>query len=66
MSSFSSAAGDLFDEGKWCQAEEFVEYVARFHRLFAVPDDSHVLIAVGNHDIGFHYRCGNWGPERLV
>lgn len=51
-----SGTGDLFDEGKWCQPVEFVEYVARFHELFAVPEDADVLVAVGNHDIGFHYR----------
>lgn len=69
--------GDLFDEGKWCQPEEYVEYVARFHQLFAVPEDADVLVAVGNHDIGFHYsvnpylvsrfqRSFDVGPVKLV
>ncbi|XP_063843758.1 metallophosphoesterase 1-like isoform X1 [Scylla paramamosain] len=57
--------GDLFDEGKWCQPEEFVEYVARFHKLFAVPEDADVLVAVGNHDIGFHYSVNPYLLDRF-
>ncbi|XP_042229171.1 metallophosphoesterase 1-like isoform X2 [Homarus americanus] len=57
--------GDLFDEGKWCRPEEFVEYVARFHDLFSVPEDAHVLIAVGNHDIGFHYSVNPYLVNRF-
>ncbi|XP_045600886.2 metallophosphoesterase 1 isoform X1 [Procambarus clarkii] len=57
--------GDLFDEGKWCTPGEFEDYVARFHDLFYVPEDSHVLIAVGNHDIGFHYSISPYLVSRF-
>nr|XP_053641090.1 metallophosphoesterase 1-like isoform X1 [Cherax quadricarinatus] len=57
--------GDLFDEGKWCKPEEFDEYVERFHDLFYIPVDSHVLIAVGNHDIGFHYSLSPYFVNRF-
>ncbi|XP_023943355.2 metallophosphoesterase 1 [Bicyclus anynana] len=46
--------GDLFDEGEWTDEEQFNEYVERFHKLFALPDDIKMFVAVGNHDIGFH------------
>lgn len=36
--------------------EEFDEYVQRFRRLFYVPDGTRLISAMGNHDIGFHYR----------
>ncbi|XP_071520810.1 metallophosphoesterase 1 isoform X2 [Panulirus ornatus] len=57
--------GDIFDEGKWCRPEEFVEYMARFHDLFYVPEDSHVLVAVGNHDVGFHYSISPYLVNRF-
>ncbi|CAL4169158.1 unnamed protein product, partial [Meganyctiphanes norvegica] len=47
--------GDLFDEGKWCSDKEFDGYVSRFHELFSVPEEIKVLVAAGNHDMGFHY-----------
>ncbi|XP_076048315.1 per1-like protein PGAP5 isoform X2 [Oratosquilla oratoria] len=48
---------DIFDEGKWSGTQEFAEYKKRFDDLFPVPTDTKVLIAVGNHDIGFHYSA---------
>lgn len=47
--------GDLTDEGLYCSEAEFNYYVKRFHNLFAVPDGIKLYVAVGNHDIGFHY-----------
>lgn len=48
--------GDLMDEGQHCSREEFEGYVKRFYRLFRVPEGIKMYVAVGNHDIGFHYR----------
>lgn len=48
--------GDLFDEGLFCSGTEFDYYVKRFYSLFSVPNGTKVYVAVGNHDIGFHYR----------
>lgn len=48
--------GDLFDEGEWSNDKQFREYVHRFHKLFALPNDIEMIVAVGNHDIGFHNR----------
>lgn len=47
--------GDLTDEGLYCSEEEFNYYVKRFYHLFAVPKGTKLYVAVGNHDIGFHY-----------
>lgn len=47
--------GDLTDEGLYCSSKEFEDYVRRFYRLFAVPKTTKLYVAVGNHDIGFHY-----------
>lgn len=46
--------GDLFDEGEWTNDEEFEDYVARFYKIFAVPNDVKMHVVAGNHDIGFH------------
>lgn len=48
--------GDIFDEGQWANEEGFTEYVTRFRGMFYTPDHIKVYGAVGNHDIGFHYR----------
>lgn len=48
--------GDLTDEGLYCSKAEFEYYVKRFNSLFAVPEGTQMYVAVGNHDIGFHYR----------
>lgn len=34
----------------------FREYVLRFQKLFHTPAGVRTISAVGNHDIGFHYR----------
>lgn len=47
--------GDLTDEGLYCSEAEFNYYVKRFHSLFSVPEGTRLHVAVGNHDIGFHY-----------
>ncbi|XP_047488226.1 metallophosphoesterase 1-like isoform X2 [Penaeus chinensis] len=57
--------GDLFDEGKWCKPSEFAEYVQRFHDLFRTPEETHVLVAVGNHDVGFHYSLNPYLVNRF-
>lgn len=48
--------GDLFDEGQLVDDADFDAYVARFRRLFYVPDGVRLYGALGNHDVGFHYR----------
>ncbi|XP_049787688.1 metallophosphoesterase 1 isoform X1 [Schistocerca cancellata] len=58
--------GDLFDEGLWCSEKEFDYYVKRFHDLFYVPKGTQVFVAVGNHDIGFHYGISPYLHERFA
>ena len=48
--------GDIFDEGQWVDDEHFEAYVLRFYDIFRTPDNVQVFSAVGNHDVGFHYR----------
>lgn len=48
--------GDLTDEGLWTSSEEFDNYVKRFYSIFQVPKNTKMYVAVGNHDIGFHYQ----------
>lgn len=48
--------GDLTDEGYYCSDEEFNYYINRFRSLFYIPKNTSMYVAVGNHDIGFHYR----------
>lgn len=48
--------GDVFDEGQWVDGEGFESYLMRFHDIFYTPPGTKVYSAVGNHDIGFHYR----------
>lgn len=57
--------GDLFDEGQWSNDEEFKAYMKRFWDLFYVPADVKVLVAVGNHDVGFHYRMHEYFVDRF-
>ncbi|XP_022914166.1 metallophosphoesterase 1 [Onthophagus taurus] len=58
--------GDLMDEGLWCGNEEFKRYVERFYSLFNIPDDVQMYLAVGNHDIGFHYGISPYLNNRFV
>lgn len=48
--------GDLFDEGDIVDNQEFMEFVRRFHSHFRVPASIPIISAVGNHDVGFHYK----------
>lgn len=48
--------GDIFDEGQWVNDSYFQQYLLRYHEMFRTPDHIKVYSAVGNHDIGFHYR----------
>lgn len=48
--------GDIFDEGQWVNDKHFEAYLLRFHDIFRTPDSVQVFSAVGNHDVGFHYR----------
>lgn len=48
--------GDVFDEGQWVDEKGFESYLMRFHDIFYTPSPTKVYSAVGNHDIGFHYR----------
>ena len=47
-------AGDLFDEGKWCNDREFNYHMARFSKMFRRGLHNNMHILVGNHDVGFH------------
>lgn len=48
--------GDIFDEGKWVNDEEYQAYLRRYFRIFNVDGQrTRVYSIVGNHDIGFHY-----------
>lgn len=48
--------GDLFDEGDMVNHYEFAEFARRFKSLFQTLPSVPVLSAVGNHDVGFHYK----------
>lgn len=48
--------GDVFDEGQWVNDEHFQAYLLRYHDIFRTPEQIQVYSAVGNHDIGFHYK----------
>lgn len=48
--------GDIFDEGQWVDDEYFRAYLRRFQYLFRTPEHMPVYSAIGNHDVGFHYR----------
>lgn len=58
--------GDLTDEGLYCSDTEFEYYVKRFYSLFSVPETTKLYVAVGNHDIGFHYRVSPYLNQRFV
>lgn len=47
--------GDVFDEGKWCSDDEFVDVRRRFESMFSTRAEQKVVVVAGNHDIGFHY-----------
>lgn len=49
-------SGDLFDEGERVNDQQFQAYAERFQRLFYVPKGTQLFGALGNHDIGFHYK----------
>lgn len=53
---FNGLAGDLFDEGERVNDQQFQAYAARFQRLFHVPKGTQIFGAIGNHDVGFHYK----------
>lgn len=62
--------GDVFDEGLIASPQEFRQYTNRFHEVFPIHNHKvtvksgnkvqsspvKVIVAVGNHDIGFHDR----------
>ncbi|KAJ8918447.1 hypothetical protein NQ315_008144 [Exocentrus adspersus] len=58
--------GDLTDEGLYCSNTEFDYYVKRFYSLFQVPESTRLYVAVGNHDIGFHYGVSPYLNHRFV
>lgn len=57
--------GDVFDEGQWSNHDEFRVYMKRFWDLFYVPSHVKVIVAVGNHDVGFHYRMHEYFVDRF-
>ncbi|XP_067624953.1 metallophosphoesterase 1 homolog isoform X2 [Eurosta solidaginis] len=58
--------GDLFDEGDFVDNREFERFVQRFHRLFSTPSGVPIISAVGNHDIGFHYKMDSYFIKRFA
>lgn len=48
--------GDLTKEGQFWDDDMFNDCAQSFKRLFAVPETVKLHLAVGNHDIGFHYK----------
>lgn len=57
--------GDVFDEGQWVNGEGFESYLMRFHDIFYASSNIKVYSAVGNHDIGFHYRLHPYVVNRF-
>ncbi|CAD6999971.1 unnamed protein product [Ceratitis capitata] len=57
--------GDLFDEGDFVNDSDFQKYVTRFHRLFSPPSGVPIISAVGNHDVGFHYKMDTYFLNRF-
>ena len=41
--------GDVFDEGKWCGAEEWRDYIERFQKLFTTEQRTRTFVVAGNH-----------------
>lgn len=48
--------GDVFDEGQWMDNVQFNRDVQRFKRIFPQGEKTKFIAAVGNHDVGFHYK----------
>ncbi|XP_070198689.1 metallophosphoesterase 1-like [Littorina saxatilis] len=57
--------GDLLDEGKWCNDEEFQYHVQRFNSMFTVPASTQRHLLVGNHDVGYHYMMTGHKQQRF-
>ncbi|XP_019893765.1 metallophosphoesterase 1 homolog isoform X2 [Musca domestica] len=55
--------GDLFDEGDMVDHDDFRAYVTRFYSHFRtnIP----IISAVGNHDVGFHYKMHPYFMNRF-
>ena len=47
--------GDLFDEGKWANREQWERYVTTAKTIFETPEHTDFHVVIGNHDAGFHY-----------
>ena len=58
--------GDLFDEGQWVNDIKFKNYVTRFRQLFHTNNETVIYGAVGNHDVGFHYKYYNWQSLKSI
>ncbi|XP_053983084.1 metallophosphoesterase 1 [Hylaeus volcanicus] len=58
--------GDLFDEGQWSSSTEFNQYIERLYSLFSVPENMHLYVVAGNHDIGFHYAITPYLNQRFI
>ncbi|CAH1780397.1 unnamed protein product [Owenia fusiformis] len=58
--------GDILDEGKWCSDAEFTEHVQRFHKMFRHPSTTQLFVAIGNHDIGFHFATNKHKVHRFT
>ncbi|XP_061095693.1 metallophosphoesterase 1 isoform X2 [Conger conger] len=51
--------GDVFDEGKCSSAKDWEDDVRRFQWIFRHPNDTELIVLIGNHDVGFHFEM-NW------
>ncbi|MBN3284376.1 MPPE1 Metallophosphoesterase, partial [Polyodon spathula] len=57
--------GDVFDEGKWSSPKNWEDDVRRFRQMFRHPNDTELVVLVGNHDIGFHYEMNLFKLQRF-
>ncbi|KPP58218.1 metallophosphoesterase 1-like [Scleropages formosus] len=57
--------GDVFDEGKWSSPEDWEDDVRRFQHMFRHPNNTELIVLVGNHDVGFHHEMSSFKLQRF-
>ncbi|XP_026780659.1 metallophosphoesterase 1 isoform X2 [Pangasianodon hypophthalmus] len=57
--------GDVFDEGKWSSTKDWEDDVRRFKQIFHHPNNTELVVLIGNHDIGFHHEMTSYKLERF-
>ncbi|KAL1773607.1 hypothetical protein HispidOSU_012955 [Sigmodon hispidus] len=57
--------GDIFDEGKWSNAQAWADDVQRFQRMFRHGSHVQLKVVIGNHDVGFHYQMSKYRIKRF-